>query len=236
MPTGRTTRPRPRQARPTRPAVSPIRRTRSTVWYEFTPVSNERYAADTIGSDYDTTLYVGTPNGSGGIDVIACNDDAFDLQSAVAWDVEGGTTYLLMVGTCCGGGAVGEAGGGGSLVFHLDLAPPPPTIDLTVDARGSFNKAGSGDHPRHRSRAPNDQRDLTARTRPGDDPGPGQPTRSGGRFITGFGSGFEGPCTARADRLVGRGPRRDREVRRRIGRRSTRSRMPAVRSSAPRCR
>ena len=116
---------------------------RSTVWYEFTPVSDERYVADTLGSDYDTTLYVGTPNGSGGIDVIACNDDAFDLQSVVAWDVEGGTTYLLMVGTCCGGGVVGEAGGGGSLVFHLDLAPPPPTIDLTIDARGSFNKAGS---------------------------------------------------------------------------------------------
>ena len=116
---------------------------RSTVWYEFTPVSNERYVADTIGSDYDTTLYVGTLNGSGGIDVIACNDDTFDLQSVVAWDVEGGTTYLLMVGTCCGGGVVGEASGGGSLVFHLDLAPPPPTMDLTVDARGSFTKAGS---------------------------------------------------------------------------------------------
>jgi hypothetical protein len=116
---------------------------RSTVWYEFTPVSNERYFADTIGSDYDTTLYVGTLNAAGGIDVINCNDDAVDLQSVVAWDAVGGTTYLIMVGTCCGGGVVGEAGGGGMLTFHLDLAPPAPTIDLTIDSRGSFTKAGT---------------------------------------------------------------------------------------------
>ena len=116
---------------------------RATVWYEFTPPSSERYAADTFGSDYDTTLYVGTPNGSGGIDVISCNDDAIDFQSAVVWDAEGGQTYLLVAGTCCGEGVAGEGGGGGSLTFHLDLAPPPPTIDLTVDARGSFTKAGN---------------------------------------------------------------------------------------------
>lgn len=115
---------------------------RSTVWYSFTPASPGFYEADTFGSDYDTTLYLGTPDGAGGIDVIDCNDDAQDLQSALSWQANGGTTYLLAVGTCCGGGVVGEAGGGGSLVFHVDLAPPPPTLTLTVDGTGSFNGYG----------------------------------------------------------------------------------------------
>ena len=115
---------------------------RSTVWYSFTPASSGGYAADTFGSDYDTTLYVGTPDGAGGINVIDCNDDAKDLQSALSWAATGGTTYLLMVGTCCGGGVVGQAGGGGSLRFHVDVAPPPPTLTLTVDSMGSFNGYG----------------------------------------------------------------------------------------------
>jgi hypothetical protein len=115
---------------------------RSTVWYSFTPASSGHYAADTFGSDYDTTLYVGTPDGAGGIDVIECNDDAQDLQSLVSWEATAGTTYLLTVGTCCGGGVVGEAGGGGSLVFHLDVAPPPPTLTITVDGTGSFSRYG----------------------------------------------------------------------------------------------
>jgi len=167
---------------------------RSTVWYEFTPVSSERYAADTIGSDYDTTLSVGTPNGSGGIDVIACNDDAVDLQSAVAWDVEAGTTYLLVVGTCCGGGVVGEAGGGGSLVFHLDLAPPPPTVDLTVDSSGSFNKAGSAII--RGTIACTNVNEITTEDTTGGMIQVQASQRVGRKVITGSGSGFEGPCTA----------------------------------------
>jgi len=116
---------------------------RSTVWYSFTPAVSDSYLADTFGSDYDTTLYVGTPNGAGGIDVIACIDDTLGLHSAVRSDALAGTTYLLMVGTCCGGGVVGEAGGGGTLEFHLDVAPPPPTVDLVVAARGSFTPSGT---------------------------------------------------------------------------------------------
>lgn len=116
---------------------------RSTVWYSFTPTASDRYVADTFGSDYDTTLYVGTPDGSGGIDVVDCNDDSGSLQSAVRWDAEAGTTYLLAVGTCCGGGTVGQADGGGTLEFHVDVAPPPPTIELTVNGTGSFTKTGA---------------------------------------------------------------------------------------------
>lgn len=172
----------------------------STVWYSFTPAEAGAFLADTFGSDYDTTLYVGTPDGTGGIDVIACNDDAFDLQSAVVWQADAGTTYLLMVGTCCGGGVIGEAGGGGTLEFHVDVAPPPPTIDLTVDARGSFTSSGSAII-----------RGTIACTGIVAGGGGGgvviQDTTEGmisldlrqrvGRFvIRGFGSGFDGSCSA----------------------------------------
>src|SRR5262245_12271537 len=115
----------------------------STVWYRFTPSSSGFFVADTFGSDYDTTLYVGTPDGAGGINVISCDDDSGeDVQSAVAWEATAGTQYLLMAGTCCGEGVVGEAGGGGTLLFHVAQGSPPPTIDLTVAARGKFTKAG----------------------------------------------------------------------------------------------
>jgi hypothetical protein len=113
---------------------------RATVWYQYTPTDAVRLEANTFGSDYDTTLYVGTPDGDGGLEVIACNDDTFDLQSRVRFDAEAGVTYLLMVGTCCGPGV----GGGGSLVFTLDVAPPlvPLELTITLDATGSFNRAG----------------------------------------------------------------------------------------------
>ena len=112
---------------------------RATVWYQFTPTASDRYLADTFGSGYDTTLYVGTPNGTGGMDVIGCVDDTGGLQSAVAWEASAGTTYLIMVGTCCG---PTTGSGGGPLEVHVTVAPPPPTVDITVDATGSFTPYG----------------------------------------------------------------------------------------------
>jgi len=112
----------------------------ATVWYSFTADGSARLQADTVGSDYDTTLYVGTPDGQGGISVIACNDDTFGLQSAVVWDAVPGTTYLFVVGTCCGGA---PGAGGGNLVFNLGVAPPPPSIDLTLSGNGSFTRNGA---------------------------------------------------------------------------------------------
>lgn len=110
----------------------------NTVWYSFTPVADGRYAANTFGSDYDTTLYVGTPNADGGIDVINCVDDSGGtLQSYVSFDATAGTTYLIMVGTCCG---TPGSDGGGSLVFSLDVAAPALVIDVTVDPTGTVER------------------------------------------------------------------------------------------------
>jgi hypothetical protein len=116
---------------------------RATVWYSFTPVESGAYLADTFGSSYDTTLYVGTPDGAGGLDVLGCIDDSSgSLQSAVSWEGTAGITYLIMVGTCCGPVEWQPGGGGGSLIFHLGVAPPPPTMALSVEPTGGFTSDG----------------------------------------------------------------------------------------------
>ena len=102
----------------------------ATVWFEYTAASTGRLGATTFGSDYDTTLYVGTDTGSG-FEQIACGDDSRTLQSAVLFDATAGTTYLFVVG-------VGPSGDGeaGSLTFNLDVGPPPQVVDVELDPDG----------------------------------------------------------------------------------------------------
>jgi hypothetical protein len=102
----------------------------ATVWYSFTPTTDLRVDANTLGSDYDTTLsvYTGTP---GALTQIACNDDAAgSLQSRVLFDATAGETYFFMVGSF-------GSGPGGNLTFNLDVAPPPLELGLTIDPTGS---------------------------------------------------------------------------------------------------
>lgn len=109
-----------------------------TVWYEYTPTSDLRLEANTFGSDYDTTLAVGLPDGAGGLAMLACNDDAGgDLQSRIRLDAEAGVTYLFQIGSFA-------SGPGGNLVVNIDEALPvaPLTIDLTVDSTARFDSAG----------------------------------------------------------------------------------------------
>jgi hypothetical protein len=112
----------------------------ATVWYTFTANATTRVQIDTIGSDYDTTLavFTGTP---GQLTEVTCNDDAAGLQSVVRFDATAGTQYFIMAGTCCGS-PVGSVGPGGNLVLNASVAPPPPTIDLTLDPRGVVTRQG----------------------------------------------------------------------------------------------
>ena len=106
-----------------------------TVWYVFTPSQDMSVQANTFGSDYDTTLSVYTGS-QGNLTQITCNDDFGNLQSAVTFDVVANETYYLMVGSFA-------SGPGGNLVFTVRLPPEPVTLDLQLDATGSFDKQGN---------------------------------------------------------------------------------------------
>jgi hypothetical protein len=94
-----------------------------SVWYSFTPAANMLIVADTVGSDYDTTMAVYT-GPQGGLTLVpgACNDDFYGLQSQVEFNAIGGTTYYFLLGRCCGTGG----SGGGNLVFSVQEEAPPP--------------------------------------------------------------------------------------------------------------
>ncbi len=123
-----------------------------SVWYAFTPLVDIAIEANTIGSDYDTTLaaYTGT---RGALTLVpgACNDDYYGTQSRINFTAVAGTTYYFLVGTCCGQGG----NGGGNLVFSVYEILPPPNDDFAnailigslpfeeqVDMRGATIEAG----------------------------------------------------------------------------------------------
>jgi hypothetical protein len=107
-------------------------------WYTFTPTDDISIEVNTIGSEYDTTLgvYAGSPDS---LSLIGCNDDFYDLQSAVRFDATANTTYYVMVGFCCGNGETG----GGTLFFNVVEIPPLLDITLVVDSPGAVNRTGA---------------------------------------------------------------------------------------------
>jgi hypothetical protein len=109
----------------------------ASVWYAYKSTETGPLLATTFGSDYDTTLYVGTADGAGGIAVLGCSDDTRSQQSAVRFDAIAGETYLFSAASSPFGGSTG-----GNLVFNLDVGPPAQAVDLHVDSVGSFNGYG----------------------------------------------------------------------------------------------
>ncbi len=93
----------------------------NTVWYQYTPATDELVNITTAGSDYDTvvTVYTGT---KGALTPVFCNDDkllgGFNVQASKNLLLTGGTQYYIMVG------AYG-AGPGGNLIFSMGPANGP---------------------------------------------------------------------------------------------------------------
>lgn len=72
------------------------------VWYQFTPAASGFYVLslnDTATTVHDTLLavYTSAAGCSGPFSILACNDDAGSLQSAVATNLAAGTTYYVLV-------------------------------------------------------------------------------------------------------------------------------------------
>ena len=106
----------------------------ATVWFSYTAAATGPLGATTFGSDYDTTLYIGTVSG-GSFHQIACGDDSATVDSAVRFEATAGETYLFAVGTSPFAGV-----NGGNLVFNLDVGPPPQVVDVTLDPVGHLVK------------------------------------------------------------------------------------------------
>jgi hypothetical protein len=110
----------------------------ATVWYTFTPAESVRVQVDTVGSDYATTVavFTGTPDQL--VEVICAG--RVGAGTGVRFDATAGTTYFIMAGTFTrfGGGPVGP---GGNLVLNASVAPPPLTVDVTLN-RGTVTHAG----------------------------------------------------------------------------------------------
>jgi len=102
-----------------------------TVWFAFTPTQNMRLEANTLGSNYDTTLgvYTGT---RGALNQIGCDDDSnATLQSTVRFDAVAGVTYYFEVSSF--------SLTTGNLVFNLVPGPTPLAITPSVIKFGTID-------------------------------------------------------------------------------------------------
>jgi hypothetical protein len=108
-----------------------------SVWFAFTAGQTMELAASTLGSSYDTTLYVGRSGPGGRLDAIECNDDAVGSgQSLVRFTAEAGARYYFMAG------AYSPTAGSGDLVFSLEVPPPPISMTISISGDASFDEEG----------------------------------------------------------------------------------------------
>ncbi|HEY3006817.1 MAG TPA: DUF6299 family protein [Micromonosporaceae bacterium] len=105
----------------------------ASVWYTFTPATDQAVLVDVSQSTYSAGVLVvtGTPSG---FELITCG------PGAVAFETFAGTAYhLLIIDDQLDGG-----GNGGTLNLSVSEAPPPPVVDVTVNPTARFNaKVGS---------------------------------------------------------------------------------------------
>jgi hypothetical protein len=100
----------------------------ASVWYSITPATDGGLVADVSRSSYTAGVLVVT-GAPGAFEIVACGPDVVGFQAAA-----GTTYYLLIIDDQYDG-----TGNGGTLVLNVDVAPPPPTIDATVDPTAGFN-------------------------------------------------------------------------------------------------
>jgi hypothetical protein len=106
--------------------------TDASVWYQLTATADELLVVDVSGSDYSAGVIVvtGVP---GAFTLVTCG------PLAVAFATTTGETYSILAFDDQEDGG----GNGGTLNITIDLAPPPPTVDVTVDPVGQFTSSGS---------------------------------------------------------------------------------------------
>lgn len=103
--------------------------TNASVWYRYTAVAGDSgIVVDGSTSDYTVGIIVatGTP---GALTNVGCG------PLSVFAPVVPGTIYYVLV--------FDDTGTGGNLVLTIAPAPPPPTLSLTVNPRGTVDRTGA---------------------------------------------------------------------------------------------
>ena len=105
----------------------------ASVWFTFTSTTDQAYLADASASDYSAGVFVAT-GAPGSFEVLACG------PGGAAWQATAGQTYsILVIDDQEDGG-----GNGGTMALTLEVAPPPPALDVTVNPTAQFDsKTGS---------------------------------------------------------------------------------------------
>jgi hypothetical protein len=104
--------------------------TAASVWYEVTAAADGGLAADASSSTYSAGVMVATGS-PGNWSLVACG------PGAVGWTATAGTTYAILVFD----DQVDGAGNGGTLNLTIDVIPPPPIADITVNRFAAFNSS-----------------------------------------------------------------------------------------------
>ena len=99
----------------------------ASVWYTLTPTADTGLVADVSSSSYTAGVAVATGS-PGNWQVVACG------PGATGWAASAGQTYSVIAFD-----DQPSAGNGGTLNITIDVAPPPPTIGVTVNPTGTFN-------------------------------------------------------------------------------------------------
>lgn len=106
--------------------------TDASVWYELTATSDASIIVDVSASNYSAGVVVVTGS-PGSFTQVACG------PGAVGFSALNGGTYAILAFDDQGDGG----GNGGTLNITVDVGPPAPVVDVTVDPAGIFNKSGS---------------------------------------------------------------------------------------------
>jgi hypothetical protein len=99
--------------------------TDASVWYSFTAAADGGVVIDVSQSDYSAGVLVGIGT-QGSLQTVTCGPGTVGFAAAA-----GTTYYVLAIDDQLDG-----SGNGGTLRISFNEAPPPPTVDITVDPVG----------------------------------------------------------------------------------------------------
>jgi hypothetical protein len=100
--------------------------TDASVWYELVPAADGLIMVSSDGSDYAVGIIAATGS-PGSFELQACGPGGVNISGTA------GVPIAILVFDYDG------VGNGGNLELSVTLAPPPPTLELTVASSGSVN-------------------------------------------------------------------------------------------------